>query len=67
MSQSSKLNRRLIQAFGSFLGIAIAVWVFRGFRLGILVALPGGIIWLLFTLAIAFAIFAYVQKTWWRF
>jgi hypothetical protein len=67
MSQSSKLNRILTQAFGAFLGVAIAVWVFRGLRLGILVALPGGIIWLLFSLAIAFAILAYVQKTWWRF
>ncbi|MBF2008209.1 hypothetical protein ACF3DV_00290 [Chlorogloeopsis fritschii PCC 9212] len=66
MSQSSsKLNRTLTQAFGLFLGIAIAVWVLRGF--GILTFIPGGIILLLFVLAIALAILSYVQRTWWRF
>ena len=62
---SSKLNRALNQGFGAFLGIAIAVWVLRGF--GILTFLPGGVIWLLLFGAIAMAILSYVQKTWWRF
>ncbi len=65
MSQSSKLNQRLIQGFGMFLGIAIAVWVLRG--LGILTFVPGGIILILFLAAIAFGILSYVQKTWLRF
>lgn len=64
MSQFSKLNRLLIQAFGIFLGIAIAVWVLRG--LGILTFLPGGIILLFFLAAIAMGILSYIQKTWWR-
>ncbi|OKH55748.1 hypothetical protein NIES2101_02810 [Calothrix sp. HK-06] len=67
MSQSSKLNRLLTQAFGMFFGIALAVWILRGLGVGILSAIPGGIIWLLLGLAIVFAILAYVQKTWWRF
>lgn len=62
---SSKLNRTLNQGFGVFLGIAIAVWVLRGF--GILTFLPGGVIWLLVLAAIAMAILSYVQKTWWRY
>ncbi|MBW4636397.1 MAG: hypothetical protein KME30_32325 [Iphinoe sp. HA4291-MV1] len=62
---SSKLNRTLNQAFGVFLGIAIALWVLRGF--GILTFLPGGVIWLLLLGAFAMAILSYVQKTWWRF
>ncbi len=65
MSQSSKLNQRLTQAFGMFLGIAIAVWVLRG--LGILTFIPGGIILILFLAALAFGILSYVQKTWLRF
>lgn len=65
MSRSSKLNQRLTQAFGMFLGIAIAVWVLRG--LGILTVIPGGVILLLFSAAIALGIFSYVQKTWLRF
>lgn len=65
VSQSSKLNQKLIQAFGMFLGIAIAVWVLRG--LGILTFVPGGVILLLFLAAIAFGILSYVQKTWLRF
>lgn len=65
MSQSSKLNRLLIQGFGIFLGIAIAIWVLRGF--GILTFLPGGIILLFLLIAIAMGILSYVQKTWWRF
>lgn len=65
MSQSSKLNQKLIQGFGMFLGIAIAVWVLRG--LGILTFIPGGIILILFLAAIAFGILSYVQKTWLRF
>lgn len=65
MSQSSKLNRRLSQAVGIVLGIAIAVWVLRGF--GILTNMPGGVIWLLLVVAIALGIVSYVQKTWWRF
>lgn len=65
MSQSSKLNRLLIQGFGIFLGIAIAVWVLRGF--GILTFLPGGIIMLFLLTAIVMGILSYVQKTWWRF
>lgn len=66
MSQSSnKLNRRLTQTCGFLFGIAIAVWVLRGF--GILGFMPGGVIWLLFLAAIAFAILSYLQKTWWRF
>ena len=65
MSQSSKLNQRLTQAFGMFLGIAIAVWVLRG--LGILTFIPGGLILVLFIAAIAFGILSYVQKTWLRF
>ncbi|MBW4556997.1 MAG: hypothetical protein KME59_13815 [Trichormus sp. ATA11-4-KO1] len=64
MRQSS-LNRTLIQAFGVFLGIGIAVWVLRGF--GILTFIPGGIIGLLFLGAIAIGIISYVQRTWWRF
>lgn len=67
MSQYSKLNRLLTQTFGMLLGIAIAVWVLRGFGIGILAAIPGGIIWLLLLLAIATGILAYAQKTWWRF
>ncbi|NMG06879.1 hypothetical protein [Brasilonema sp. UFV-L1] len=62
---SSKLNRILNQAFGVFLGMAIAVWVLRGF--GILVFLPGGVIWLLVFGAIAMAVLSHVQKTWWRY
>jgi hypothetical protein len=65
VSQSSKLNQRLTQAFGMFLGIAIAVWVLRG--LGILTFIPGGIILILFLAALAFGILSYVQKTWLRF
>jgi hypothetical protein len=65
MSQSSKLNRRFTQALGMFFGAAIAVWILRGF--GILTALPGGVIWLLFALAILMGILAYLQRTWWRF
>lgn len=67
MSQSSKLNRRLTQTFGLLLGIAIAVWVMRGFGIPILTALPGGVVLLLFAIAIALGILAYVQKIWWRF
>ncbi len=67
MSQSSKLNRIFTQAFGMFLGIAIAVWVLRGFGIPILTAIPGGVIWLLLLLAISMGIMAFVQKTWWRF
>ncbi|ARV62445.1 hypothetical protein BZZ01_30860 [Nostocales cyanobacterium HT-58-2] len=62
---SSKLNRILNQAFGVFLGIAIALWVLRGFA--ILTFIPGGVIWLLLLGAIAILILNYVQKTWWRF
>jgi F0F1-type ATP synthase assembly protein I len=62
---SSKLNRRLTQAFGILLGIAIAVWVLRG--LGFLSFIPGGLILLLFFGAIAIGIISHVQKTWWRF
>ena len=65
MSQSSRLNQKLTQGFGMFLGIAIAVWVLRG--LGILTFIPGGIILILFLAAIAFGILSYVQKTWLRF
>jgi len=66
MSQTSnKLNRTLTQACGFLFGIAIAVWVLRGF--GILGFMPGGVIWLLFIAAIALLIFSYLQKTWWRF
>jgi hypothetical protein len=67
MSQSSKLNRLLMQAFGMLFGIALAVWILRGLGVGILAAIPGGIIWLLFLFAIALAVLAYVQRTWWRF
>lgn len=65
MSQSSKLNRLLIQGFGIFLGIAIAVWVLRGVR--ILTFVPGGLILFLVLSAIAMGILSYIQKTWWRF
>lgn len=65
MSQSSKLNRLLIQGFGIFLGIAIAVWILRGF--GILTFLPGGIIMLFLLTAIVMGLLSYIQKTWWRF
>lgn len=66
VSQSSnKLNRLLTQTCGFLFGIAIAVWVLRGF--GILGFMPGGVIWLLFLAAFAFAILSYMQKTWWRF
>ncbi|MDJ0695322.1 MAG: hypothetical protein QNJ49_01055 [Mastigocoleus sp. MO_167.B18] len=65
MSQSSKLNRLLVQGFGIFLGIGIAIWVLRGF--GILTFLPGGIIMLFLLTAIVMVILSYVQKTWWRF
>ncbi len=65
VSQSSKLNQRLTQAFGMFLGIAIAVWILRG--LGILTFIPGGVIVLLFLSAIAFGVLSYAQKTWLRF
>ncbi|MBH8553095.1 hypothetical protein I8751_12095 [Nostocaceae cyanobacterium CENA357] len=64
MRQSS-LNRLLMQAFGVFLGIGIAVWVLRGF--GILTFIPGGIIWLFLLGAIAIGIINYAQRTWWRF
>lgn len=65
MSQSSKLNRLLIQGFGIFLGIAIAIWVLRG--IGILTFVPGGLILLLVLSAIAMAVLSYIQRTWWRF
>ena len=65
MSQSSRLNQKLTQGFGMFLGIAIAVWVLRG--LGILTFIPGGVILILFLAALAFGILSYVQKTWLRF
>lgn len=65
MSQSSRLNQKLTQGFGMFLGIAIAVWILRG--LGILTFIPGGLILILFLAAIAFGILSYVQKTWLRF
>ena len=65
VSQSSKLNRLLIQGVGIFLGIAIAVWILRGF--GILTFLPGGIIMLFLLTAIAMGLLSYIQKTWWRF
>ncbi|MDZ8184334.1 MAG: hypothetical protein RMX96_05645 [Nostoc sp. ChiSLP02] len=64
MSQSS-LNRRLIQIFGIFLGMSLAIWILRGF--GILTFIPGGIIWLLLLGAIAIGIISYAQRTWWRF
>ncbi len=64
MRQSS-LNRLLMQAFGVFLGIGIAIWVLRGF--GILTFIPGGIIWLCLLGAIAIGIINYAQRTWWRF
>ena len=67
MSQSSKLNRLLTQAFGMFFGIALAVWILRGIGVGILAAIPGGVIWLLFVIAIILFLLAYAQKTWWRF
>lgn len=67
MSQSSKLNRLLTQAFGMFFGIALAVWILRGLGVGILAALPGGIIWLLLGISVALFFLAHVQKTWWRF
>ena len=67
MSQSSKLNRTFMQAFGMFLGMAIAVYVLRGFGLPFLTSIPGGIIWLFLLLAVLMAILSYVQKTWWRF
>ncbi|BAZ68168.1 MAG: hypothetical protein KME28_16775 [Pelatocladus maniniholoensis HA4357-MV3] len=66
MSQSSsKLNRRLTQLVGVILGITIAIWVLRGF--GILTFIPGGIILLLFMVAIAIGVLNHLQKTWWRF
>lgn len=64
MNQSS-LNRKLIQIFGTLLGISVAVWVLRG--IGILTFIPGGIIWLLLLGAIAIGIISYAQRTWWRF
>jgi hypothetical protein len=65
VSQHSKLNRTLTQAFGIFLGITLAVYVLRGF--GILSFMPGGVIWLLLLAAILMGIFSYAQRTWWRF
>ncbi|MDJ0676035.1 MAG: hypothetical protein QNJ36_11735 [Calothrix sp. MO_167.B42] len=64
MSQS-KLNRRLTQGFGIFLGVAIAAYILRGLQ--ILTFIPGGIIALLFLVAIAFGFLSYLQKIWWRF
>lgn len=64
MSQS-KLNRRLTQGFGIFLGVAIAVYILRG--LEILTFISGGIMGLLFLVAIAFGLLSYIQRTWWRF
>lgn len=66
MSRSArKLNRILTQAFGVLLGIAIAVWILRGF--GLLSFMPGGIILLLFLAAILMGVASYAQRTWWRF
>ncbi|MEM7552660.1 MAG: hypothetical protein AAF378_00905 [Cyanobacteria bacterium P01_A01_bin.84] len=65
MSQSSKLNRLLLQALGTFLGMAFAIWILRGF--GLLLFLPGGVIVLLIFAGIAMGILSYVQRTWWRF
>lgn len=65
MSQSSKINRALNQAFGVFLGVAIAVWVLRG--IGIFTSVPGGVILLLLLGAIITGILSYLQRTWWRF
>jgi hypothetical protein len=62
---SSKLNRKINQSIGVFLGIAIAIWVLRGF--GAITFLPGGIIWLLVLGAVAMGILSYVLKIWWRF
>ncbi|CDN13781.1 MAG: hypothetical protein HRU34_17875 [Richelia sp.] len=64
MSQS-KLNRRFTQGFGIFLGVAIAVYVLRG--LAILTFIPGGVIGLLFLLALFFGLLSYAQTSWWRF
>jgi hypothetical protein len=61
----SSLNRKLIQLLGVLLGIGIAIWLLRGF--GILTFIPGGVILLFFLGAIALSLFAYAQKTWWRF
>jgi len=63
MSQSA-LNRKLTQICTTLLGISVAIWVLRG--LEILTFIPGGVIWILFLVAIALAIIAYIQKTWWR-
>ncbi|MBW4510971.1 MAG: hypothetical protein KME64_31315 [Scytonematopsis contorta HA4267-MV1] len=67
MSQSSKINRTLTQAFGTVLGLAIAVWVLRGFGLAPLTLIPGGLILVLFLGAIILGVLSYVQRTWWRF
>ena len=61
----SKLNRRLAQGFGIFLGIAIAAYILRGLQ--ILTFIPGGIIGLLFLTAIFLGFLSYLQKIWWRF
>jgi hypothetical protein len=67
VNQSSKLNRTLTQAFGAVLGLAIAVWILRGFGLAPLTMIPGGLILLLFFAAIFLGILSYAQRTWWRF
>ena len=64
MSQS-KFNRKLTQGFGIFLGVAIAVYILRGLQ--IVTFIPGGIIAILFLVAIAFGFLSYIQRTWWRF
>jgi hypothetical protein len=64
MSKSS-LNHGLEYIFGILLGLGIAIWVLRGFE--ILTFIPGGIILLLFLLALAVAIANYLRKIWWRF
>jgi len=65
MRQSAKSRNLTLRIFGTFLGVAILIWLLRGF--GILTFIPGGAIWLLLLLAIAAGVWSRVQRRWRRF
>lgn len=65
MRQSAKSRNLTLRIFGFLLGIAILIWLLRGF--GVLTFIPGGIILLLMLGAIAVGIWSRLQRRWNRF